>query len=137
MSVSPEKGVYYCFGCQRSGDVITFVQEIEGLDFAGAVEMLAGRAGISVRYDSRDQSAARSRRRRLLEAVASARDYYHQRLLSGRDAGPARKLSAVPGATTATWCGGGRSAGRPTTGTLWPATWACPTTTCATPVSDS
>ncbi len=90
MSVSPEKGVYYCFGCQRSGDVITFVQEIEGLDFAGAVEMLAGRAGISVRYDSRDQSAARSRRRRLLEAVASARDYYHQRLLSGRDAGPAR-----------------------------------------------
>ena len=90
MSVSPEKGVYYCFGCQRSGDVITFVREIEGLDFTGAVEMLAGRAGIRLRYDSRDESAARSRRRRLLEAVSEARDFYHQRLLSGSDAGPAR-----------------------------------------------
>ena len=90
MSVSAEKGVYYCFGCQRSGDVITFVQEIEGLNFAGAVETLAGRAGIQLHYDSRDESASRSRQKRLLEAVAKARDFYHQRLLDGRDAGPAR-----------------------------------------------
>ena len=90
MSVSAEKGVYYCFGCQRSGDVITFVQEIEGLDFAGAVETLAGRAGIHLRYTSRDEGATRSRQKRLLEAVAKARDFYHQRLLDGRDAGPAR-----------------------------------------------
>ena len=90
LSVAPDKGVYYCFGCQRSGDVITFVQEIEGLDFAGAVEMLAGRAGIQLRYTSRDEGAARSRRKLLLEAVAKAGDFYHQRLLDGRDAGPAR-----------------------------------------------
>ena len=90
LSVSPGKGVYYCFGCQRSGDVITFVQEIEGLDFAGAVEMLAGRAGIRVQYTSRDESAARSRRRRLLESVVAARDFYHRRLLDSPDAGPAR-----------------------------------------------
>ena len=90
LSVAPDKGVYYCFGCQRSGDVITFVQEIEGLDFAGAVEMLAGRAGIQLRYTSRDEGAARSRRMLLLEAVAKAGDFYHQRLLDGRDAGPAR-----------------------------------------------
>ena len=90
LSVSPDKGVYYCFGCQRSGDVITFVQEIEGLDFAGAVEMLAARAGIQLHYTSRDESAARGRRKRLLEAVEKARDFYHQRLLDGRDAGPAR-----------------------------------------------
>ncbi len=90
LSVAPDKGVYYCFGCQRSGDVITFVQEIEGLDFAGAVEMLAGRAGIQLRYTTRDEGAARSRRKLLLEAVAKAGDFYHQRLLDGRDAGPAR-----------------------------------------------
>ena len=90
LSVAPEKGVYYCFGCQRSGDAITFVQEIEGLDFAGAVEMLAARAGIQLRYTSADESAARGRRKRLLEAVEQARDFYHQRLLDGRDAGPAR-----------------------------------------------
>ena len=90
LSVAAEKGVYYCFGCQRSGDVITFVQEIEGLDFAGAVEMLAARAGIHLRYTSQDESAARSRRNRLLETVAKARDFYHQRLLDSRDAGAAR-----------------------------------------------
>ena len=90
LSVSPDKGVYYCFGCQRSGDAITFVQEIEGLDFAGAVEMLAARAGIQLHYTSHDESAARSRRKRLLEAVERARDFYHQRLLDGRDGGPAR-----------------------------------------------
>ncbi|MYB02914.1 MAG: DNA primase [Acidimicrobiaceae bacterium] len=90
LSVSPDNGVYYSFGCQRSGDAITFVQEIEGLDFAGAVEMLAARAGIQLHYTSRDESAARSRRKRLLEAVEKARDFYHQRLLDGRDGGPAR-----------------------------------------------
>ena len=90
LSVAPDKGVYYCFGCQRSGDAITFVREIEGLDFAGAVEMLAGRAGIQLHYTSQDESAARSRRKLLLEAVAKAGDFYHQRLLDGRDAGPAR-----------------------------------------------
>ena len=48
LSVSPEKGVYYCFGCQRSGDAISFVQEMDGLDFAGAVESLAS----SVRHSA-------------------------------------------------------------------------------------
>ena len=90
LSVSPEKGVYYCFGCQRSGDAITFVQEVEGLDFAGAVEMLAGRAGITLHYTRADESSARKRSRQLLEAVAAARDFYHDRLLSSADAGPAR-----------------------------------------------
>ena len=90
LSVSAEKGVYYCFGCQRSGDVITFVQEVESLDFSGAVEMLAARAGIRLRYTGLEEGAARSRRRRLLEAVSKAVEFYHRRLLEAADAGPAR-----------------------------------------------
>ena len=90
LSVSPEKGVYYCFGCQRSGDAITFVQEMESLDFAGAVEMLAGRAGVTLHYTRADESSARKRSRQLVEAVAKARDFYHERLLGSADAGPAR-----------------------------------------------
>ena len=90
LSVSAEKGVYYCFGCLRSGDVITFVQEIEGLDFSGAVEMLAARAGIRLRYTRLEEGAERSRRRRLLESVSKAVDFYHRRLLEAADAGPAR-----------------------------------------------
>ncbi len=90
LSINPEKGVYHCFGCQRSGDAITFVQELEGLDFVGAVERLAARAGITLRYTDADEGRTRSRRRRLLAAVAAAADFYHDRLLTGSDAGAAR-----------------------------------------------
>lgn len=90
LAVSPDKGVFHCFGCGRSGDVITFVREIENLDFPGAVEQLAKRAGITLRYTRQAESAARARRQRLLEAVAAAAEFYHRRLISGDDAGRAR-----------------------------------------------
>src|SRR5437899_12803829 len=50
LNVTPSRGMYYCFGCQAGGDVIKFVQDVEHLDFADAVERLAGRAGIQPRY---------------------------------------------------------------------------------------
>src|SRR6202008_1657637 len=50
-SVNPDMGAYYCFGGRKSGDAITFVREVEHLDFVGAVERLAARAGITLRYD--------------------------------------------------------------------------------------
>lgn len=90
LAVSPDKGVFHCFGCGRSGDVITFVREIDNLDFPGAVEQLAKRAGITLRYTRQEESAARARRQRLLDAVAAAAEFYHRRLVSGDDAGRAR-----------------------------------------------
>ncbi|MEM9204085.1 MAG: DNA primase [Actinomycetota bacterium] len=90
LSVSPEKGVYYCFGCGASGDAITFVQEMENVDFVGAVESLAGRYGIQLRYTSAGEGQRRGRKKSLQEAVGKAVDFYHERLLSGGDAGEAR-----------------------------------------------
>ncbi|MBT5140184.1 MAG: DNA primase [Acidimicrobiaceae bacterium] len=90
LSVSPEKGVYYCFGCQRSGDAISFVQEIDNLDFVGAVESLAGRYGVTLRYTSQNEGATRARKRSLLDAVEKAVHFYHDRLLTSADAGEAR-----------------------------------------------
>ncbi len=90
LSVSPEKGVYYCFGCQRSGDAITFVQEIDGLDFVGAVESLASRFGIQLRYTSAGEGQRRGRKKSLQEAVGKAAEFYHQRLLSGSESAEAR-----------------------------------------------
>jgi DNA primase len=90
LSVSPEKGVYYCFGCGRSGDAITFVQEMDNLDFAGAVESLASRYGIQLRYTSKEEGSQRARKRTLLDAVGKAVDFYHDRLLTSADAGEAR-----------------------------------------------
>ncbi|NCG22969.1 MAG: DNA primase [Actinobacteria bacterium] len=90
LSVSPEKGVYYCFGCQRSGDAISFLQEIDNLDFVGAVESLAGRYGVTLRYTSQNEGATRARKRSLLDAVEKAVHFYHDRLLTSADAGEAR-----------------------------------------------
>ena len=47
-SINQELGAYYCFGCQARGDAISFVREVEHLDFVGAVERLAARAGIQI-----------------------------------------------------------------------------------------
>ncbi|HAB57644.1 MAG: DNA primase [Acidimicrobiaceae bacterium] len=90
LSVSPEKGVYYCFGCGASGDAITFVQEMESLDFVGAVESLAGRYGVQLRYTSAGEGQRRGRKKGLQEAVGKAVDFYHERLLSGQDSAEAR-----------------------------------------------
>ena len=53
-SVNAEQGLYYCFGCGAKGDVITFVREIDHLDFAAAVERLAAGSGITLRYTDAD-----------------------------------------------------------------------------------
>ncbi len=89
-SVNQELGLYYCFGCQARGDAITFVREMQHLDFVGAVEYLAGKAGIALTYTDRDQGEGRRKRAELRDAVASAVDWYHDRLLSADDAAPAR-----------------------------------------------
>ncbi len=88
-SVNAEEGFYYCFGCQASGDAITFVRAIEHLDFVDAVRMLADRAGITLHED---QEAGRDHQRRsqLLEALERAVAWYHERLMRAPDAGPAR-----------------------------------------------
>src|SRR5262249_15294615 len=72
-------------------DAITFVREVEHLDFVGAVERLATRAGIQLRYDDANYSQDRKRRDRLNAAVAAAIAFYHQRLMTAEDAGLARR----------------------------------------------
>lgn len=89
-SVNAEQGLYYCFGCQAKGDAITFVREIEHLDFPGAVEWLANKAGITLRYTDTGETEGRKRRKRLVEAMTRAVDWYHERLLSSPDAKEAR-----------------------------------------------
>jgi DNA primase len=88
-SVNAEMGVFHCFGCQRSGDAITFVREIEHVDFVEAVRGLAERAGVTITEDA-SATAERQRRAPLHEAMAKAVDFYHERLLSAPDAGLAR-----------------------------------------------
>jgi DNA primase len=91
--IDPGKKVYYCFGCQASGDVFTFVQETEGLDFKGALELLAERYGIELQREQEDPRAAERRRRRerLLELLARTAAYYERYLWESTEARRARE----------------------------------------------
>jgi DNA primase len=90
-NVNQELGLYRCWGCQVRGDAITFIREVEHLDFVAAVELLAGWAGITLRYSDKDEGAGRKRRAVLVAAVEQAVEWYHQRLLAAPDAAPARR----------------------------------------------
>jgi DNA primase len=89
-SVNAEEGLFYCFGCQAKGDVISFVREIEHLDFVGAVEKLAGRAKLELRYDNEKTGSDRKHRQVLVDAMNKAVGWYHDRLLAAPDASSAR-----------------------------------------------
>src|SRR4051794_16415340 len=81
-SVNAVDKLYYCFGCGAKGDLITFVRETEGLDFAGSIEWLAERLRIPIEYEesSPQQDAARLRRTRLLALLDQAASFYERTL---------------------------------------------------------
>lgn len=81
-SVSPQKQMYYCFGCGAGGNVITFVMEYENYTFQEAVKMLADRAGIKlpeVEY-SKEERARADKRATLLEINKAAANYFYYQL---------------------------------------------------------
>ncbi len=81
-SVNAVDKLYYCFGCGAKGDLITFVRETEGLDFAGSIEWLAERFRVELEYEesSPAQDAARKRRERLFALLDSAASFYERTL---------------------------------------------------------
>ena len=89
-NVREDNGRYKCFGCEAAGDVFSFVQATEHVDFVGAVESLATRAKISLTYTTTGQSKQRARRKRFVEAMGTAVEWYHERLLNDPAARPAR-----------------------------------------------
>ena len=84
-SVSPDRGFYYCFGCQKGGDAIKLVMDLKSFDFAEAVSYLAERSGVDLQFEGGgDHGAARERtlrRRAIHKALAAAAVYYHKYLM--------------------------------------------------------
>ena len=78
-SVSPDKGMYYCFGCHKGGGVINFQMEIEGLSYPDAVRALAKRAGMNVPEDEEYQSRYRQQER-LWALHKEAARFFHSKL---------------------------------------------------------
>ncbi|MFM8867318.1 MAG: DNA primase, partial [Ilumatobacteraceae bacterium] len=89
-NVREETKRYRCFGCGASGDVFKFIQEIEHLDFVGSIEHLANKVGMQLTYTSGGQNKDRQHRKKLIEVMNQAVEWYHERLLTAPDARAAR-----------------------------------------------
>ncbi|QSB13166.1 DNA primase [Natronosporangium hydrolyticum] len=84
-TVRVDKGVFYCHGCGKGGDAISFVMEVDHLTFLEAVEHLAGKLGIALRYVETGPNPQRQRpnqRQRLVAAHAAAAEFYAEQLLT-------------------------------------------------------
>ena len=75
-TVYPDTQSYYCFGCGNGGDVITFIKNIENLDYLDAVKFLADRVGIEVPDENNYDSTMNKRRLRMLEANRDAARFF-------------------------------------------------------------
>ncbi|MSO41626.1 MAG: DNA primase [Solirubrobacterales bacterium] len=92
-SVDPAAKVYHCFGCGVGGDVIRFVQEMDGLEFPDAIESLAARFGVEIEREAEDPraEAARRRRGRLFELLERTGAFYSSFLWESPKAAKARE----------------------------------------------
>lgn len=98
-SVNPSDKVYYCFGCQESGDLFSFVMAKEQLDFAAAIEYLADQYNVELEYEELDPREAERQkaRERLFELLERATKFYERTLADAAEAGPAREYLAGRG----------------------------------------
>ena len=71
--ISPSRQTYHCFGCNKGGDVISFVEEVEGLDFQGALKVLADRAGVTL---TREKPGAKDERDAIHSTLELATKFY-------------------------------------------------------------
>jgi DNA primase len=97
-NVTPARGLWYCFSCAEGGDAIKFVQRIDSLGFAEAVEHLAARIGIELRYEQGGHVPGQehTQRRRLIEAHKAAAQFYAERL-DAPEAVPGREFLSSRG----------------------------------------
>ncbi|HSD77156.1 MAG TPA: DNA primase, partial [Solirubrobacteraceae bacterium] len=90
--IDPAQKVFYCFGCGEGGDLFRYVELTEGVDFKGALELLADRYGVELELEEEDPQAAerRKQRERLLELLERTAGWYVRVLWESDEAAPAR-----------------------------------------------
>ncbi|MFY9322671.1 MAG: DNA primase, partial [Syntrophomonadaceae bacterium] len=83
-SVTPERNMFYCFGCHAGGDMISYIMKRENMEFREAVEYLANRAGVTVQQETPAVRRKRDRAMGVLAANKAAAQFYNQLLLSAK-----------------------------------------------------
>jgi len=84
-TVDPDKGFYKCFGCGESGDIFTFIQKYENLEFSDTLKLLAEKAGVELEYNQK-QGAQKTEKELILSANAYAVNYFKEKLNSSNEA---------------------------------------------------
>jgi DNA primase len=79
-SVAPDKNLFYCFGCHAGGNIFTYIMKRDGLDFAEAVEVLAGRAGVALELNEGRSKREDEIKKRVLEVNQAAAQFFNQML---------------------------------------------------------
>lgn len=92
--VSQDKQIWHCFGCDKGGDIFTFTQEIEGVDFPEALRVLAQRANVTL---TNFNPSVQQKKQRLIEVIAKAQQFYAQALRESKEAEFARQYIAQRG----------------------------------------
>ncbi len=98
--VSPARNSYYCFGCGAKGDILSFVQQFEGLDFMGALRVLAKRAGVEL---SRENPSIRTERERLYLVMEHATLFFQRNLAKNSAARTYLKTRGLEEKTVQEW----------------------------------
>lgn len=98
--VSPDRGTYYCFGCGKKGDIFSFVQEFENIDFIGALKMLADKAGVTLTLERKEDHQYKKEG---LHALALVTEFYQKQLPTHADAQAYLTKRGVTPATIEKW----------------------------------
>lgn len=101
--VSPERGTYICFGCGEKGDVFSFVQKIEGLDFPTALKQLAEKAGVKLEKRFIPKQENKDKEARLREVCEEAAKFFESILQKRKDIKDYLKARGVKDETIALW----------------------------------
>ncbi|HEY9584087.1 MAG TPA: DNA primase [Candidatus Paceibacterota bacterium] len=81
--VSPDRNSYYCFGCGAKGDIFSFVEQFEGVDFMGALRMLADKAGVALRFEPKEK---KDERERLFDCMEASTKVFEANLFENKEA---------------------------------------------------
>lgn len=100
--VSPKRNSYYCFGCGAKGDIFSFVEQFEGLDFMGALKVLANRAGVTLRFNPKAKEEG-DKRDRLFQLMDKATEYFEENLRANKSAIDYLKARGLSEDTITAW----------------------------------
>ncbi len=80
--VSPDRQIAYCFGCNKGGDVFAFIQEVEGVDFADALKILADRTGVKLESHVHEKAVPKGQKELLIDIYEQLTAFYEDKLLN-------------------------------------------------------